>query len=369
MIIGIPKEIKPQENRIAATPTGVMSFISAGHDVYIETNAGIGSGFPDEQYISAGAKILGTKAEVYEKADMIYKVKEPLEPEYKLLRENQVIFTFLHLAPDIPQANALLESGITSIAYECVRAKDGSLPLLAPMSEIAGKLATQVGASLLQKINGGSGVLLGGLPGVLPGHVVIIGGGVAGTGAARIACGFGARVTILDSSLPRMAELQDIFQSRVSTLMSSHGAIAQAVAEADLLIGAVLIPGTKAPRLVSEDMVKSMAPGSVIVDISIDQGGIVETADHKTSHKDPTFVKHGVLHYTVPNMPGAVPRTSTFALSNATLPFALELANKGAEKAMRENPSLRSGLSTYKGKLIDPDVAASQNRECEKVSF
>ncbi|MCL2248789.1 MAG: alanine dehydrogenase [Oscillospiraceae bacterium] len=363
MNVGIPKEIKAQENRIAATPAGVVSFVSAGHTVYVEKGAGLGSGFPDDEYIKAGAKILDSAADVYAQADMIYKVKEPLEPEYSLMREGQIMFTFLHLAPDIPQTDALLKSKCIAIAYETVELEDGSLPLLTPMSEIAGKVAVQVGANLLHKSNDGSGILLGGLPGVKPGHVVILGGGISGTGAARIAVGLGARVTILDLSLDRMAYLQDVFGNRVETLYSTKQAIATAVKEADMLVGAVLIVGEKAPKLVTEDMVKTMRPGSVIVDISIDQGGIAETIDRTTSHKDPYFVKHGVVHYSVPNIPGAVPRTSTFALSNATLPYALEIANKGAIKAMQENPALRKGLSVYLGDMICPAAAKAQDRK------
>ncbi|MCL2221121.1 MAG: alanine dehydrogenase [Oscillospiraceae bacterium] len=362
MKVGIPKEIKAQENRIAATPAGVMSFVSAGHTVFVEKDAGLGSGFSDDEYVKAGAKILSSAADVYAESDMIYKVKEPLEPEYSLIREGQIMFTFLHLAPDIPQTDALIKSKCIGIAYETVELDDGSLPLLTPMSEIAGKVAVQVGANLLHKSNDGSGILLGGLPGVKPGHVVIIGGGISGVGAARIAVGLGARVTIIDLSLPRMAYLQDLFGNSVETLFSTEQAIAKAVSEADLLVGAVLITGEKAPKLVTEEMVKSMRPGSVIVDISIDQGGIAETIDRTTSHKDPYFIKHDVVHYSVPNIPGAVPRTSTFALSNATLPYALQIANKGAIKAMQENPALRKGLSVYKGDLVCKPTAKAQNR-------
>ena len=360
MIIGVPKEIKAQENRVAATPAGIMSFVAAGHTVYVEKNAGAGSGFSDEEYRQAGAQILDDPKDIFAGAELIYKVKEPLEPEYPLLREGQVIFTYLHLAPDPVQTQALIKSRVTAIAYETVQLENGSLPLLAPMSEIAGKLSVQIGAGLLQKYNNGSGILLGGLPGVAPGHVVIIGGGIAGAGAARVACGLGARVTIIDLSLERMAYLHDILTGRITTLMSTKQAIARAVADADLLIGAVLVPGAKAPKLVTEEMVKSMRPGSVIVDISIDQGGTVETIDRTTSHKDPYFLRHDVVHYSVPNMPGAVPRTSTFALSNATLPYALQLANKGAERAMAENAALLGGLSVYKGDIVNQAVAEAQ---------
>lgn len=363
MIIGVLKEIKAQENRVAATPMGVMSFTAAGHTVYVEKNAGAGSGFSDEEYVSAGALLSDSAKDVYAKAGLIYKVKEPLEQEYKYLREGQILFTYLHLAPDPDQTQALIDSGVTAIAYETVQLENGSLPLLAPMSEIAGKLSVQVGTNLLQKQNGGSGVLLCGLPGVAPGHVVIIGAGIAGTSAASVACGLGARVSVLDLSLDRLSHLHDILPNRVSTLMSTPHAIAQSVADADLLIGAVLIPGGKAPMLVTEEMVKSMRAGSVIVDISIDQGGSVETIDRITSHKDPYFIKHGIVHYSVPNIPGAVPRTSTFALSNATLPYALQLAGKGAERAMAENPALYKGLSVYKGAVVSEAVAQAQGRE------
>ncbi|MCL2152861.1 MAG: alanine dehydrogenase, partial [Oscillospiraceae bacterium] len=307
--------------------------------------------------------------EIYARADLIYKVKEPLSQEYPLLREGQILFAYLHLAPDPTQTQALLDSGVTAIAYETVQLANGSLPLLSPMSEIAGKLSIQIGAVLLQKYYDGSGILLGGLPGVAPSHVVIIGGGIAGTGAAKTACGLGARVTVIDLSFERLAYLHDILPGRVSTLLSNPHSIAQAVASADLLIGAVLIPGAKAPKLVTEEMVKSMRRGSVIVDISIDQGGIVETIDRVTSHENPYYIKHGITHYSVPNMPGAVPRTSTFALSNATLPYALQIANKGAERAMRENPALLKGLAVFKGNVVHEAVAEAQGREHVPVNF
>jgi len=369
MFIGIPKEIKAQENRVAATPAGVTSFVMAGHKVCVEKNAGAGSGFTDEEYRQAGADIIDDPKDIYAKADFIYKVKEPLESEYGLLREGQVIFTYLHLAPDPVQTKALIDSGVTAIAYETVQLGNGSLPLLAPMSEIAGKLSIQIGAVLLQKYYDGSGILLGGLPGVAPSNVVIIGGGIAGTGATKIACGLGARVTVIDLSLERLAYIHDILPGRVSTLLSNPHSIAGAVAAADLLIGAVLIPGAKAPKLVTEEMVKSMRRGSVIVDISIDQGGIVETIDRVTSHENPYYIKHGVTHYSVPNMPGAVPRTSTFALSNATLPYALQIAEFGAEQAMGKNPALRKGLSVYGGKVVCEAVAKAQGLECSQIQF
>ena len=369
MIIGIPKEIKAQENRIAILPAGVMSFVDAGHKVYVEKNAGVGSGFSDEEYISAGAQILTAAKEIYALADMIYKVKEPIEPEYKYLRENQVIFTYLHLAPDIEQTQALIKSKAASIAYETVQLDDGSLPLLAPMSAVAGRMSIQVGAYLLQKINHGSGVLLGGVTGVEPGHVVIIGGGVVGLNAAKMALGLGARVTILDTRMERLAYLDDILPTGVVTLASNSYNIAKSVSEADLVVGAVLLPGEKTQKLVTEKMIMSMRPGSVVVDVDIDQGGCIETIDRLTNHENPYFIKHDIVHYSVPNMPGAVPRTSTFALSNATMPYALQIANKGAETAMRDNPALLKGLNVYKGKITNKAVAEAQNLSYEPVNF
>ena len=363
MIIGIPKEIKAQENRVAATPAGVVSFVSAGHKVYVEKNAGAGSGFSDAEYSLAGAEILDDPREIFARADLIYKVKEPLEPEYALLREGQILFTYLHLAPDPVQTQALINSKVTALAYETVQLENGALPLLSPMSVIAGKLSIQIGAVLLQKYYEGSGILIGGLPGVAPAHVVVIGGGIAGTAAAKVACGIGGRVTVIDLSVERLAYIQDILPGQVSTLLSTPHSIAQAVSDADLLVCAVLVPGAKAPKLVTEEMVKSMRKGSVIVDISIDQGGIVETIDRITSHDNPYFIKHGVSHYSVPNMPGAVPRTSTFALSNATLPYALQIANKGVIQAMRDNPALFKGLSVYKGDVVCEAVAQAQGLE------
>lgn len=369
MIIGIPKEIKEQENRVSATPSGVMSFTDAGHTVYIEKNAGTGSGFSDEEYRKAGAAIVETPKEVYALADMIYKVKEPLEAEYSFLRKGQTLFTYLHLAADSQQTKALLDAKVCGIAYETVQLENGSLPLLAPMSEIAGRMSIQVGAYLLQKLNNGNGTLLGGVPGVAPGHVVIIGGGIVGINAAKMAVGLGARVTILDISIERLAYIQDILSTRVVTLVSNPYNVAKAVAEADLVVGAVLIPGARAPKIVTKEMVKTMSRGSVLVDVAIDQGGSIETIDRLTSHKNPYFVKHGVVHYSVPNMPGAVPRTSTFALSNATMPYALQIANKGAEKAMQENPALRKGLNIYHGKVTNRAVAEAQGLSFENVEF
>ena len=368
MIIGVPKEIKENENRVSTLPSGVMSFTEAGHKVYVEKNAGVGSGFSDDEYIRAGAEILETPKEIYDISDMIMKVKEPLEPEYSLLRAGQVLFTYLHLASDPIQTQALLDAKVTGIAYETVQLQDNSLPLLAPMSAIAGRMSIQIGAYLLQKINQGSGILLGGVPGVAPGYVTIIGGGVVGLNAAKMASGLGARVTVLDISVEKLAHIHDILPD-VITLISNEHNISQSVSEADLVVGAVLIPGAKAPKLVTEKMVMNMKQGSVIVDVAIDQGGSVETIDRLTSHENPYFVKHGIVHYSVPNMPGAVPRTSSFALSNATMPFALEIANKGAELAMKENPALLKGLNVYKGKITSRPVAIAQGLAFEDVSF
>ena len=368
MIIGIPKEIKENENRISVLPSGVASFIEAGHKVFIERDAGLGSGFSNDEYIKAGAAILDTPKEIYDISEMIMKVKEPLEPEYALLREGQILFTYLHLASDPVQTKALLDSKVTGIAYETVQLHDRSLPLLAPMSAIAGRMSIQIGAYLLQKINNGSGILLGGVPGVAPGYVTVIGGGVVGLNAAKAANGLGARVTVLDVSVERLEYVQDILPG-VTTLISNEHNIAQSVADSDLVVGAVLIPGAKAPKLVTEKMVMSMRHGSVIVDVAIDQGGSVETIDRLTSHENPYFIKHGVVHYSVPNMPGAVPRTSSFALSNATMPFALEIANKGAQSAMKENPALLKGLNVYKGNVTNKPVAEAQGLEYKPVSF
>ena len=369
MVIGVPKEIKAFENRVSILPSGVMSFVAAGHQVYIEKNAGLGSGFADEEYVKAGAGIFESPKEIYAAADMIYKVKEPLEPEYGLLREDQILFTYLHLAPDTVQTAALLRAKVTGIAYETVQMDNGSLPLLSPMSEIAGRMSVQVGAYLLQKSNNGSGILLGGVPGVAPGHVVIIGGGMAGINAARMAVGLGARVTILDISIERLSYIHDILTNNVVTLISNSYNVANSIADADLVISAVLIPGARAPKIVTESMIKTMRPGSVLIDIAIDQGGSIETIDRLTNHEDPYFVKHGIVHYSVPNMPGAIPRTSTFALSNATMPYALQLANKGVERAMKENPALMKGLNVYRGKVVNQAVAEAQGLPYEPVEF
>ncbi len=361
MRIGCPKEIKPQEGRVGLTPAGVDALIRAGHKVFLQKSAGLGSGFTDEEYLAVGAEILPTVKDVYDTADMIVKVKEPLEPEYELLREGQTLFTYLHLAPDPAQVQALLRKKVTAIAYETVELADHSLPLLAPMSEVAGRLSVQVGSHLLEAHCGGRGVLLGGVTGVERANVVIIGGGNVGTNAAKIAVGMGANVTILDLNAKRLAYLDDIFGGRVQTLLSNPFHIANAVKNADLVVGCVLIPGAKAPKLVTEEMVKTMKPGSVLVDVAIDQGGSIETIDRITTHKDPFFVKHGILHYSVANMPGAVPRTSTMALTGATLPYALKIANLGPEAACKADPALMKGLNTYDGHLTYKAVADAQD--------
>jgi len=369
MKIGIPKEIKPQENRVSVLPSGVINFVNEGHQVYVEKNAGVGSGFSDQEYIEAGAVILDSPKEVFEISEMIIKVKEPLEPEYALLREDQILFTYLHLAPDVEQTKALIDSKCIAIAYETVQLENGTLPLLAPMSAIAGRMSIQVGAYLLQKSNNGGGVLLGGVPGVEPGHVVILGAGVVGLNAAQMAVGLGARVTIISKTTDELSHAHDVLSSNVVTLISNNYNIRKSVIDADLVVGAASIPGAKAPKLVTEDMVMEMKSGSVLVDVAIDQGGSIETIDRTTNHDNPYYVKHGIVHYSVPNMPGAVPRTSSFALSNATMPYALEIANKGAEKAMKENAALMKGLNVYKGKVTQLAVAEAQGLKYEAVSF
>jgi alanine dehydrogenase len=356
MFIGVPKEIKNNENRVALTPSGVVSFVKTGHAVLIEKGAGVGSGFTDEQYSDVGALITNTADQVWADSQMILKVKEPLENEYKYFRPGLILFTYLHLAADPELTKALKDSGVTAIGYETVT-MNRTLPLLTPMSEVAGRMSVQIGAQFLQKTNGGMGILLAGVPGVSRGKVTIIGGGVVGTNAAKMAVGLGADVTMIDVSADRLRQLDDIFGHQITTLMSNPMNIAEAVAQADLLVGAVLIPGAKAPKLVTEAMVKTMRPGSVIVDVAIDQGGIVETSDHVTTHDHPTFEKHGVVHYSVANMPGAVPRTSTIALTNVTIPYAVEIANKGVRKAIAENPALKCGVNVLNGEITFEAVA------------
>lgn len=355
MIVGVPKEIKNNENRVALTPQGAAEFVRKGHRVYVESSAGTGSGFTDAEYAAAGAELTDVTS-VWNKADMIMKVKEPLSSEYGYFRPGLVLFTYLHLAAEPSLTKALVDSGVTAIAYETITA-GGTLPLLTPMSEVAGRMAAQIGAQLLEKNKGGKGILLSGIPGVSRGKVTIIGGGIVGTNAAKIAIGLGADVTIIDLSVNRLRELDDLFGNSIHTLVSTPTNIADAVASSDLLICAVLIPGAKAPRLVTEDMVKRMSPGSVIVDVAIDQGGIVETIDHITTHDNPTYVKHGVVHYAVANMPGAVPRTSTLGLTNATLPYALKLADRGALEILKLDPAVRAGLNVFQGQVTYEAVA------------
>ena len=355
MIIGVPKEIKNNENRVSITPSGVHALASAGHIVYIEDQSGIGSGFTNEEYIVAGGQITD-KDTVFAKADLIVKVKEYLESEYHYLRADQMVFTYLHIAANEPFAKALIESGTTAIAYETVTDAKGGLPLLTPMSQVAGRMAVQVGAWMLQKANGGSGVLLGGVPGVRPANVMVLGGGTVGFEAARMANGLGANVELFERSPQRMAQIDELTNGQIHTIYSTPYNIAEAIKEADLVIGAVLLPGAKTPKLVSDAMVQTMKPGSAIVDVSIDQGGCIETCDHTTDHDHPTFNKYGVNHYSVANMPGAVPRTSTIALSNATLPYILKLADQGLD-ALRSDEGFMHGLNTYNGQYTNQPVA------------
>lgn len=359
MRIGIPKEIKNNENRVAITPAGVDTLVRAGHEVWIEKSAGTGSGFTDEEYRSKGAHVAEAAAEVWELAEMIIKVKEPIPEEYGYFRKGQILFTYLHLAPEPKLTRALVESGVHAVAYETVQLEDGSLPLLTPMSEVAGRMAVQIGSQFLEKPNGGKGILLGGVPGVAPAEVVIVGGGVVGTNAAKIAVGMGARVTLLDLNASRLRYLDEIFGGRITTVMSDSFHLEQAVAKADLVIGAVLIPGARAPKLVKEYMVQQMSEGSVIVDVAIDQGGSVETIDRVTTHANPTYIKHGVVHYAVANMPGAVARTSTLALTNVTMPYALQIANLGLKLATERNPALAKGVNVADGKVTNEAVALS----------
>lgn len=356
MIVGIPKEFKDRENRVAVTPAGVAEFVHRGHEVIVEACAGDGSGFLDAEYAAAGARIAETHADVFAAADMIMKVKEPIPAEYSLLRKDQLLFTYLHLAAEENLTKALMTNGVQAVAYETVQSANGSLPLLIPMSEVAGRMSVQVGAHYLERTNGGRGVLLGGVPGVAPASVVIIGGGIVGLNAAQIALGFGAEVTIIDRSLDRLRQLDDILHGRLTTLAPTGHTIAEEVKHADLVIGAVLIAGAKAPKLVTRGMVQTMRTGSVIVDVAIDQGGCIETAK-PTSHSAPTYEVNGVVHYCVTNMPGAVPRTSTLALSNATLPFALELADLGLAAAAKADSALASGINVLNGHITYPGVA------------
>lgn len=357
IVIGVPKEIKNNENRVALTPGGAGMLRMAGHQVLVESGAGIGSGFADEDYAHEGAELIADAAEVWARSDMIMKVKEPLPAEYGFFREGQMLFTYLHLAAAGDLAEHLLSKKVTGIAYETIQLQSGSLPLLTPMSEVAGRMSVQIGAHFLEKFYGGRGILLGGVPGVPPADVIILGGGIVGTNAAKMALGLGANVVIIERSADRMRALDDIFGMRLRTLMSNPHNIANAVQKADLLIGAVLIPGARAPRLVTEAMVQGMKQGAVIVDVAVDQGGSIETIDRVTTHSNPTYEKHGVLHYAVANMPGAVPRTSTLALTNVTIPYALELASKGFAQAVAANYALQLGVNTYMGSVTHSAVA------------
>ena len=359
MIVGLPKEIKDNEYRVGLTPAGVRALTDGQHQVIVERSAGDGSGFDDALYQRAGADIIDSADDVWARADMIVKVKEPIAPEYPRMREGQLLFTYLHLAPDRELTEQLIQRKVTGIAYETITDRRGGLPLLTPMSEVAGRMAIQVGAHYLEKMAGGRGILLGGVPGVPAARVVIIGGGVVGTNAAKIAVGMGAHVTMIDNNLERLRELDDIFLSKISTLASSAYMIHDAISNADLIVGAVLVPGASAPRLVTRSMLKDVPNGAVIVDVAVDQGGCIETT-HPTTHSNPTYYVEGVLHYCVANMPGAVPRTSTFALTNATLPYAVKLANSGFFEAIRSDAGLKAGVNTYAGHCTYEAVAQAQ---------
>jgi alanine dehydrogenase len=367
MIIGVPKEIKNNENRVGLTPAGVSAFVKAGHKVFVQATAGLGSGFSDEEYKKAGATLLKTIAEVYKKAEMIVKVKEPIKEEYNLIREGQLLFTYFHFASYEPLTKAMIKSKAVCLAYETVEKKDRSLPLLVPMSEVAGRMSVQEGAKFLEKPMGGRGILLGGVPGVKPAEVLVLGGGIVGTQAAIMAAGLGADVTIMDISLPRLRELDNILPKNVKTVYSNEYNIREMITHSDLIVGAVLIPGAKAPHLITKDMLKTMRPGTVLVDVAVDQGGCFETTK-ATTHEKPTYVIDGVIHYCVANMPGAVPYTSTLALTNATLPYALQLANKGWKKACADNEELRLGLNVVNGKVVYKGVAEAFNLKYTEVS-
>ena len=362
MIVGVPKEMKDNEARVGITPAGAKALHDAGHVVLVETQAGALSGFPDDEYQNAGAEIVGDAGYAWGKADMVVKVKEPIEREYAYFREGLVLFTYLHLAPLPALTDKLLEAKVVGIAYETVRDRRGMLPLLMPMSEVAGRMSVQVGASYLERERGGRGILLGGVPGVPPAHVTVLGGGIVGTNAARIAVGMGAKVTLIDVNMNRLRELDDLFGGRLYTLASNSYNIANAAREADLVIGGVLIPGATAPKLLTRAMVAEMKKGAVIVDVAIDQGGCVETA-RPTSHSNPSYTVDGVVHYCVTNMPGAVPHTSTLALTNSTFPYVLRLANLGAQEALRQDAALAAGLNTWLGSLTHKGVAESQQRD------
>ena len=368
MIIGVPKEIKNNENRVGMTPAGVQEMTKHGHTVYVQAGAGVNSGFSDDAYIAAGAKILPTIEDVYAIAEMIVKVKEPIASEYALVRKGQLVFTYFHFASSEPLTKAMVESGAVCCAYETVERKDRSLPLLVPMSEVAGRMAVQEGCYFLERPRGGKGKLMGGVPGVKPAKVFVIGAGIVGTAAARTAAGMGADVTICDISLPRLAYLTDVMPRNVKTLMSSEYNIREELKTADLVIGSVLIPGAKAPKLVTRDMLSLMEPGTVLVDVAIDQGGCFETS-RPTTHEEPTYYVDGILHYCVANIPGAVPYTSTLALTNATLPYALQLADKGWQKACADNEELRKGLNVVEGKVVYREVAEAWGLPYEPLAL
>ena len=368
MIIGVPKEIKNNENRVGMTPAGVQEMTKHGHTVYVQAGAGVNSGFSDDAYIAAGAKILPTIEEVYAIAEMIVKVKEPIASEYALVRKGQLVFTYFHFASSEPLTKAMVESGSVCCAYETVERKDRSLPLLVPMSEVAGRMAVQEGCYFLERPRGGKGKLMGGVPGVKPAKVFVIGAGVVGTAAARTAAGMGADVTICDISIPRLTYLTDVMPRNVKTLMSSEYNIREELKTADLVVGSVLIPGAKAPKLVTRDMLALMQPASVLVDVAIDQGGCFETS-HPTTHEEPTYYVDGILHYCVANIPGAVPYTSTLALTNATLPYALQLADKGWRKACTDNEELRKGLNVVEGKIVYKEVAEAWGMPFEPLAL
>ncbi|HYG03940.1 MAG TPA: alanine dehydrogenase [Chryseosolibacter sp.] len=360
MIIGVPKEIKNNENRVALTPAGTQELVKRGHTVYVQATAGVGSGFSDDQYAQAGAKIISSAAEVFSLAEMIIKVKEPIEQEYKLIRKGQLVFTYFHFASYEPLAKAMVESGAVCLAYETVERADGSLPLLIPMSEVAGRMSIQEGAKYLEKPLKGRGILLGGVPGVKPAKVLILGGGVVGTNAAKIAAGMGADVTLMDVNLNRLRYLDDVMPKNVHTMVSNEYSIRELVKDHDLIVGGVLIPGAKAPKLITRDMLKTMRPGTVLVDVAVDQGGCIETCT-PTTHENPTFIIDDVVHYCVANMPGAVPYTSTLALTNATLPYAIRLANQGWKEACNESMELRNGLNVIHGEVVYKAVADAFN--------
>lgn len=360
MKIGVPREIKDNENRVAMTPAGVEELVKSGHQVRVEAGAGEKSGIQDDEYHAAGAGLVATHEEAFD-ADMVVKVKEPLPSEYHLFRPDQILMTYLHLAPLPELTRVLLDDRVVAVAYETIQTANGALPCLTPMSEVAGRMSVQVGAQYLEKVRGGRGILLGGVPGVPPAEVVIIGGGIVGTQAAKVALGMGAQVTIIDKSAERLRQLEDVLHGRIITVMSNRHNIERATRYADLLIGAVLVPGAKAPHLVTDAMVREMKPGAVIVDVAVDQGGCVETVDRATTHSDPIYVKHGVVHYAVANMPGAVPRTSTLALTNATLPYVLEMAGRGYRDAAQRNQALARGFNVCRGHIVYEAVARAHD--------